>query len=230
MLSKLFSLFFPRFCAVCGKSLISSEKLLCLGCVSDMPRSGSWLQEENLIIQLFKEPQEDKDQIEHASSFLYYTKESPYHQLLHRLKYKGESHIGYELGLWFGAELKRAPLYQTVDVVIPVPLHRKKERKRGYNQSALFAQGIVRQTGWGLEREVIKRIRPTSTQTELNREERQKNVSGAFRLFHPERIAGKHILLVDDVHTTGATLRACASELLKAPGCICSIATVAYIQ
>jgi len=169
-------------------------------------------------------------QVEHASSFLYYTKESPYHQLLIRLKYKGETQIGIELGQWFGAALIKAPLYQTIDAIVPVPLHPKKERKRGYNQSELFAQGIALSTGWALETEVLKRNRHTATQTKLNREERRQNVAGAFALCNPERIAGKHILLVDDVLTTGATLHTCAAELLKAPGCMVWVATVAYVE
>ena len=228
MLNKLFSLFFPRLCAVCGKSLIPGEKLLCIGCASDLPRSGYWLREENIITNLFRETQEVK--IEHASSFLYYTKESPYHQLLIRLKYKGETQIGIELGQWFGAEIKQAPLYKTIEAIIPVPLHPKKERKRGYNQSRLFAEGIASVTGWRLETEVLKRSRHTPTQTRLNREERQKNVAGAFTLCCEERIAGKHVLLVDDVLTTGATLQTCANELLKAHGCKVSVATAAYIE
>ena len=228
MLAKLFSLFFPRLCVVCGKSLIPAEKLLCLGCVSDLPRSGYWLREENIITNLFRESQEIK--IEHTSSFLYYTKESPYHQLLIRLKYKGETQIGIELGRWFGAELKKAPLYQTIEAIVPVPLHPKKERKRGYNQSRLFAEGITSVTGWALETEVLLRTRHTPTQTRLNREERQKNVAGAFTLQKEARITGKHILLVDDILTTGATLQTCVIELLKAPECRVSVATVAYVE
>lgn len=228
MLAQLFSLFFPRLCAVCGKSLIHAEQLLCLGCNSDLPRSGYWQREENIITHLFNESQEIK--IEHASSFLYYTKESPYHQLLHRLKYKGEPQIGIKLGQWFGAELKNAPLYQTIETIIPVPLHPRKERKRGYNQSRLFAQGIASTTGWTLETDVLKRTKHTSTQTKLNREERKKNVAGAFGLSREERIAGKHILLVDDVLTTGATLHTCAAELLTAPECKVWVATIAYIE
>ena len=228
MLEKLFSLFFPRLCAVCGKSLLSAEKLLCLGCISDLPRSGYWLREENIITQLFTQSPEVK--VAHASSFLYYTKESPYHQLLIRLKYKGETHIGIELGWWFGAELKRAPLYQTIEAIIPVPLHPKKERKRGYNQSLLFAKGISQQTGWTLETELLKRTRYTATQTRLNREMRQKNVAGAFILTHQERIEGKHVLLVDDVLTTGATMQTCVKELLKASGCRVSVATIAFME
>ena len=228
MFGKLFSLFFPRLCAVCGKSLISVEKLICLGCTSDLPRSGYWLREENIVAQLFKASPETT--IEHASSFLYYSKESPYHQLLHRLKYKGETQIGIELGRWFGAELLHAPLYQTIDAIVPVPLHPKKERKRGYNQSQLFAQGIALSTGWALETEVLLRNRHTPTQTRLNRAERQKNVAGAFTLSRGERITGKHIMLVDDVLTTGTTLHTCAAELLRAPGCKVWVATAVYVE
>ena len=228
MLKKLFSLFFPRLCVVCGKSLIPAEKILCLGCASDLPKSGYWLLEENILTHLFRESQEIP--VEHVSSFLYYTKESPYHQLLIRLKYKGETQIGVELGRWFGTELKHAPLYQTIEAIIPVPLHPKKERKRGYNQSQLFAEGISSVTGWALETKVLKRTRHTATQTKLNRKERQKNVTGAFSLCNEERIADKHVLLVDDILTTGSTLQTCASELLKAHGCKVSVTTAAYIE
>ena len=228
MLSKLFSLFFPRLCVVCGKSLIDAEKLLCIGCISDLPRSGYWLREENIITQLFSKFPTTK--IEHASSFLYYTKESPYHQLLLQLKYHGAKEIGIELGKWFGAELLQSPFYKTVDAIIPVPLHPKKERKRGYNQSEVFAEGLSLATGWSLETEAIKRTRYTATQTKLNREERQKNVTGAFELYKTEQILGKHLLLVDDVLTTGATLQTCAKELLNVPECKVSIATVTYIE
>ncbi|MCL2727861.1 MAG: ComF family protein [Bacteroidales bacterium] len=228
MLGQLFSLFFPRLCAVCHKSLISVEKLLCLGCISDLPRSGYWLREENIVANLFCESPEIRAQ--HASSLLYYTKESPYHQLLIRLKYKGETQIGIELGQWFGAELIKAPLYQTIEAIVPVPLHPKKERKRGYNQSQLFAQGIALSTGWTLETTVLRRNRHTATQTKLNRDERRQNVAGAFCLSNPERIAGKHILLVDDVLTTGATLQTCVAELLKVPGCKIWVGTIAYVE
>ena len=228
MLSKLFLLFFPRLCAVCGKSLIEAEKLLCIGCMADLPKSEYWLRSNHVITDLFRDLLDVK--IEHASSFLYYTKESPYHSLLQRLKYKGETRIGIEIGKWFGAELKRAPLYQTIEAVIPVPLHPKKERKRGYNQSQLFAEGITSVTGWSLETDLLLRTRHTATQTQLNRVERQQNVAGAFSLNQKEQIAGKHILLVDDVLTTGATLQACVKELLMANGCRVSIAAIAYIE
>jgi len=149
---------------------------------------------------------------------------------LHRLKYKGETTIGRELGKWFGAELLQSPLYQKIDAIVPVPLHPKKERKRGYNQSQVFAEGIAERTGWALEADVMVRIRHTKTQTKLNKQERQKNIAGAFALARPERIKGKHILLIDDVLTTGATLHACAAELLKAPECTVYMATIAYIE
>jgi ComF family protein len=228
MLEKLFSLFFPRLCAVCGRSLIPAEELICLGCISDLPKSGSWLREENPVINEFRESFDIE--VEHASSFLTYSKESPYHQLLHRFKYKGETQIGITLGQWFGAELKRAPLYQTVEGIVPVPLHPKKERKRGYNQSRLFAEGLAAATGWSLEPEALKRNRHTATQTNLSREERQQNVSGAFTLFRRERLEGRHILLVDDVLTTGATIQACAAELLKVAGVKVWVATIAHIE
>jgi len=168
--------------------------------------------------------------IAHASAYLHYTTESAYHQLLLRFKYKGEIAIGRELGKWFGAELLQSPLYQKIDTIVPVPLHPKKERKRGYNQSRIFAAGIAETTGWALETEVLKRIRHTATQTKLNRAERQQNVAGAFALTQPERLAGKQVLLVDDVLTTGATLHTCAAELLTVPECTLYIATIVYIE
>jgi ComF family protein len=228
MIAQLFSLFFPRLCAVCGKSLIFCEKLLCLGCLSDLPRSGFWAREENPVTTLFDDWKEVA--ITHACAYLCYTKESAYHPLLHRLKYKGEPQIGQELGRWFGSELIQSTIYQNIDIIVPVPLHPKKERKRGYNQSFVIAEGIAEVTGWCVESGALKRIRHTATQTLLNREERQKNITGAFALAAPERIQEKHILLIDDVLTTGATLQACAAELCKASGCKIYIATIAYIE
>ena len=226
LLSSLYTLLFPRRCLVCQRVLLPDERLLCLGCMADLPRSGHWLHAEHTLTHQLQE----LVLVQHASAFLRYTKESPYHAMLHQLKYQGNTEVGELLGRWFGETLKTSPWYQDVDMVVPVPLHPKKHRKRGYNQSEVLARGIAAGAGWALEPHLLTRTRHTATQTKLNKTERQQNVAGAFALQYPQKAQNKHILLVDDVFTTGATTASCAHVLLQAPGAKVSIATLAYVE
>jgi Predicted amidophosphoribosyltransferases len=226
MLSSLYTLFFPRRCLVCQRVLLPDERLLCLGCMADLPRSGHWLHAQHTLINQLQE----LVSVHHASAFLRYTKESPYHTMLHQLKYQGNTQVGELMGRWFGEILITSPWYQDVDMVVPVPLHPKKLRKRGYNQSEVLARGIASGANWILEPHLLTRTRHTATQTKLNKAERQQNVAGAFSLQEPQKAQDKHILLVDDVFTTGATTASCASVLLQALGARVSIATLAYVE
>ena len=226
LLSSLYTLFFPRHCLVCQRTLIPSERLICLGCMADLPRSGHWLREQHVLTLLLQE----LVPVQHVSAFLRYTTESPYHAMLHQLKYQGNTEVGEVLGRWFGEALAASPWYQDVELIAPVPLHPKKLRKRGYNQSEVLARGMAAGAGWTLEPHLLVRTRHTATQTKLNKAERQQNVAGAFALQDPQKAQNKHILLVDDVFTTGATTASSALALLQAPGAKVSVATLAYVE
>jgi ComF family protein len=202
------------------------EHVLCTSCVYHLPRTNYWKEQGNPVEQIFW----GRVRLEHACAFFFFSKGSRYRKLLHQLKYHGKKEIGVELGRRFGLELKEATLYQTVDCVVPVPLHPKKQRKRGYNQSEQIAAGITGITGWALDTESVIRNHYTDTQTRKSRMDRWENVSDVFTVRYPERLRGKHVLLIDDVVTTGATIEACTTRLLEIEGCRVSVATLAYAK
>ena len=147
--------------------------------------------------------------------------------MIHQLKYRGKKEIGVSLGRYYGRELKTAPLFSSANMVIPVPLHRKKLKKRGYNQSETFAQGIAESMEVKSGSNILIRSYASETQTKKSRFSRWKNVEDIFKVIAPEKIQDKHILLVDDVVTTGSTLEACANKILEVPGTKVSVATIA---
>ncbi|MDO9615953.1 MAG: phosphoribosyltransferase family protein, partial [Bacteroidota bacterium] len=165
--------------------------------------------------------------IEHATAFFHFSKGSKYQSLLHNLKYKGMKELGAEIGKQFGIDLLMSGNFSNVDVICPVPLHPLKEKKRGYNQSWWIASGIAHQMQKQLSDDNLKRNTATETQTRKARFERWQNVAGIFELTNPEAFSGKHILLVDDVVTTGSTLEACAQAIITKTDAKVSIATLA---
>lgn len=150
-------------------------------------------------------------------------------KLVHLLKYKGEARVGYKLGFLLGVQLRESSLFSDVDYVIPVPLHPKKERKRGFNQSMVIAEGVAEALGAKVGRNFVRRTVNTQTQTQKNRIERYANVRSIFSVSNVHRLEGKHLLVVDDVITTGATIESCAAELLNAATCRVSIASVGTV-
>lgn len=223
LLFYLTELLFPRLCVVCGDKLIEQEQSICLHCLHHLPRTNFHLEPENRVAQLFY----GRVQIEFATSFFYFSKGSSYQTLLHNLKYKGMKEIGEEIGKHFGIDLLQSPEFSSVDIICPVPLHPQKEKKRGYNQSWWIASGIARQMQKELSDDNLKRVTATETQTRKSRFERWQNVEGIFELTNPEAFSGKHILLVDDVVTTGSTLEACAQTIISQSNAKVSIATLA---
>jgi ComF family protein len=220
------ALLFPKQCEACGNALQGNEHVLCVPCIYHLPRTNYWNEAGNTMEQLFW----GKLRIEHACALFFFGKGSRYRKLLHKLKYNGKREIGIELGRRLGMELKTAPLYHGIDVIVPVPLHPKKQRKRGYNQSEQIARGIAEITGWPVDATSLTRQLFTATQTRKTRMERWKNVSEVFTVKHAEPLVGKHVLLVDDVITTGATLEACAQQLLHVNGCRVSMVTLACVK
>ena len=146
---------------------------------------------------------------------------------MHQLKYKDRPDVGQYLGKVYGAMLRQAPAFESVELILPVPLHERRLRQRGYNQSAAFAEGLAQAWGIPFDDKALRRTQHTETQTHKSRIERFDNVSAAFAVAQAETLQGKHLLLVDDVLTTGATLEACGLKLLEIPGTRLSLATIA---
>ena len=219
----LLSLLFPRLCYACGNHLLRNEKLICTECYVLIPRTNYHLEEDNPVARIFW----GRCRIEKAAAFSFYNRDSRIRRLIHNLKYKGIKDIGIELGRIYGLSLLNSGFTRDIDVIIPVPLHRSKQRIRGFNQSYLISEGISEATGLPVDGESLVRIARTATQTRKSRYERWKNVEGTFIVEDPSCIRGKHILLIDDVITTGSTMESCAAELLKTEGVKVSVAAVA---
>lgn len=221
-LSSLSELFFPRLCIPCGRKLMDAEQFLCIHCWQDLPRTHYHSDPDNKVAQLFW----GRAKISRATAWLLFRKGSHYQLLVHYLKYKGYHEIGRVLGYQFGLELKYTA-FANNDLVIPVPLHNSRLKKRGYNQSEMLAAGLSESLHITLLAKALQRTVSTATQTKKNRFERWQNVAGIFQVIHPEAILGKQILLVDDVITTGATLEAAVNSLLEAGAKSIDIAALA---
>jgi len=214
--------FFPLRCLVCGKSLGNPGEVLCLGCEYRMPRTGFRDDPENPVSKLFW----GRVPVECGTSLFRFEKGSSYQVLLHELKYRGNRKSGLYLGRLLGHELKHTS-YSICELIIPVPLHRKRYRERGYNQSELIGRGLSEVLDIPMATHVLIRSGQQDSQTTMGRLDRFRNVSGNFRLCsHPPDLDGMRILLIDDVVTTGATLEACCRVLLDAFRCRIYVATV----
>ena len=221
-----FCLLYPRLCMACEKIHLPPKQILCTSCEFKIPRTNFHLQKENDFTKKFW----GRVNIYTGTSLFYFYKKSKTQNLIHNLKYKGKKEIGVNLGKMMGSTLKKSLLYQNLDLIIPIPLHFKKEIRRGFNQSALFAQGIsaTLQVPWSSEYLLRKHF--TTTQTQKSRIERFQNVENAFEIPRPQFLENKHILLVDDVLTTGATLEAAALKILNIAGTKISLATIAIAK
>jgi len=217
------SLVFPRICAGCGNSLWKHEQVLCNLCEFRLPKTNFHREADNPVSRIFW----GRARIESAAAFLYFNKGSRVQRLVHQLKYKGRKDIGIWLGKMYGRELLNIPPFNTVRAVIPVPLHKKKYMKRGYNQSEQIAIGLSGPLNAPVNRFLLTRTKPTETQTRKSRFSRYQNVREIFTVYNPEAWAGSHLLLVDDVITTGATLESCVEALSAIPGVKVSIVCIA---
>ncbi|MDR2126430.1 MAG: ComF family protein [Prevotellaceae bacterium] len=219
-----FDLIYPELCEICNKSLVRGEKLICSNCRIDIPLTRNWHERENSVEQIFW----GRAPVVAATSYFFFARGSKYRILLHKLKYAGRADIGVTLGLWFGNELAASKRFSDIDCIIPVPLHPAKQKSRGYNQSEKICEGLSIALNKPVDIKTVIRSAFTNTQTQKNRMERWHNVSNVFEIINPEKLKNKHVLLVDDVLTTGATLEACCNAILSNADCRISIATLAF--
>ena len=225
-LEYLFQLIYPNLCLACEQHPKAKDQLCCTTCMSKLYYTELHLQKENTFTQHFW----GRVEIESAASFLYYSKESPAQKLIQKLKYNKKSNIGVKLGEEHGELLKESPFFKNIDLIIPVPLHPKKEYQRGYNQSWMYAKGLAKAMKKPLSNKHLHRVKNTQTQTKKSRMERVQNTNDAFTLTNADALIGKHLLIVDDVMTTGATLEACALKLQVVENIKISLATLAIAK
>ena len=216
------ALFYPNLCVGCEKNLYRDEKHLCLNCLTQLPRTNYHQIKENVIEKRFY----GRAEIQYASTFLYFEKEIITQKLLHEIKYRGKKELGEQLGALFGSQLANSH-FNEVDIIIPVPLHPNKLRIRGYNQSEWIAKGIAKTMQKPLVNNVLKRIIENPTQTSKGVYERWENTTGIFESENTDLLENKHLLLVDDVLTTGSTLEACIVPLKEIQGVKISIVALA---
>lgn len=222
-LTDFISLFYPQLCSSCGHALQKGEEVICTFCRHYLPKTYFHLERNNAIEKHFW----GRVAITRAAACYYFQKGSRVQHLIHQLKYKDKTEVGVTIGKIYGHDLLQSVDYRTVDLIVPVPLHKSKELLRGYNQADLFSEGlsVAMEKPWS--KHALQRISATETQTHKSRFERWQNVGSVFKVSKPATLAGKHILLTDDVITTGSTLEACAQILLELPETKVSIATIA---
>lgn len=219
----LLGLFMPRRCAGCDEPLLRFESGICLGCLMDLPLTRFHSDPGNQVAQLFW----GKVQLEAASALMFFHRHGKVQRMLHRLKYKHDVEVGHLLGKLMARELMACPRFQEVDTLLPIPLHPGKERKRGYNQSQLLVDGIRMEWPLASVNGSLRRVQHTSSQTRKGRMDRWSNVKEAFHLPDPMALKDRHVLLVDDVVTTGATIEGCVKALSQVPGIRISLFTAA---
>lgn len=224
MFKDFLSLIYPRLCMACGQSLYNKEFCICTFCRYHLPKTNFHLKEKNPVSKLFW----GRVPIHSAASYYLFSKGGKVQKLIHQLKYREQKEIGTFLGNLYGNDLKLSPAFDSVELIVPIPLHPKRLKKRGYNQSSLFAEGLADAMQKEFDDDIVYRELAAESQTRKSRFNRWKNVESNFKVRFPDKLANKHILLVDDVVTTGSTLEACANAVLQVPGTKVSVATIAY--
>jgi len=223
VIKNLLNLFFPKVCYACNGLLTDNERDICTICRHDLPITNCHFSEDDSVEKVFY----GRVEIKEATALFRFSKKGLVQQLLHNLKYKGYEKIGHVLGVWLGQELKEANGFNTIDLVVPVPLHRKKLRKRGFNQVALFGIEIAKALNAEYRDDILIKTSATTTQVFKKRFARWKDGNAVFTLQNQTLIQGKHVLIVDDIITTGATIEACAIILQSANVNKISVATMA---
>jgi ComF family protein len=222
-LNDFVGLFVPRLCPACDKALLTFEEVLCLECLTDLPRTRFHHDPQNKVEQLFW----GRVRLEAASAFLQFSRSGKAQGMLHQLKYRQDRSVGIHLGRLMAEELRNVTRFHGVDAYLPVPLHHRKERRRGYNQSRVLAEGMADVWPKPILGQELMRVVRTPSQTRKGRLERWVNVKEAFQLPDPEALRGMHVLIIDDVVTTGATVEGCIKALERVPDLRVSLFTAA---
>lgn len=226
MIINLLNLFFPHVCLSCEAHLNDNEKHICTFCRNELPVTNFHSDIDNAVAKRLY----GRVNYKNATSLLWFNKKGITQHLLHNLKYKGHEEVGVLLGKWLGEELSEVDAYKDIDVVVPVPLHKSKLRKRGYNQVDKFGKEIAQSLSVEFNNKVLIKTKATATQVFKNRLKRILTHDADFSLSEYNSLIGKHVLLVDDIITTGATIEACANQLLKIEGVSISVATMAIAE
>ena len=222
ILNSLLDLVFPKLCVCCGGVLMEGEENICLTCLYTLPRVVEKDYTDNKVMEIFL----GRVRLEKAMSWCRFDKETNVQNILHHIKYKGKSKFANQIGEIMAREMLN--FFVDIDAIVPVPLHPKKERMRGYNQSEEIARGVHEVVGLPIFSQLIERTRFSETQTHKNKEERWKNTEGLFTLAPNDGFEGKHILLIDDVLTTGSTAIACLKCLEQIPNVKLSFLSLAF--
>ncbi len=225
--TRLLDLISPRLCVVCGQRLAVSEETLCSKCNLHLPRTGFASNPyENLMAKTFW----GQIPLERAAALFYYEPHAETANIIYELKYKNHPEAGLTMGRMTARELQRSGFFEGIDAIVPVPLARKREHQRGYNQSLEIARGVSQITGLPILNKVVRRTAFEGSQTQKSRQERNENVEKVFELADGDSISGKHLLVVDDVVTTGATIIACGKQLTKAGGVRLSVLSLGFTK
>lgn len=217
------NLLYPAACHICEAELLKHEELICTSCLHDLPVTKYHLDNENPVKKVFY----GRVKIEKATALLHFRKKSGVQHLIHDLKYRGHQEIGAYLGRWLGEEIRSLSEYKDIDAVIPVPLHKTRLKERGYNQVEGFGKELAQALNAEYIDDVLLKINSIQTQTLKDRISRWGKIEETLEITNFNKIEGKHILLADDLVTTGATLEACAHKLFEVPGIRISVATMA---
>jgi ComF family protein len=223
MFKSIINLFFPPVCAGCHSFLLSNENVICTLCRHNIPLTNHHLNPENESFKKFY----GRIPVEHSSALLYFHKKGIVQELIHNLKYKGQEEIGTVLGEWYADDLKNSTIIQSVDEIIPVPLHKRKLRERGYNQVTNFGLELSKNLNIPYESNILLRNVYSKTQSKKTLLNRSDGIDTIFDVVFTDKDHNKHFLLIDDVITTGSTLEACSHALLKIPGAKISIVCMA---
>jgi len=224
ILSPFIHFFYPHTCIGCGSDIIEKENFLCLECINELPHTNFALHSNNPLEKFFW----GRMPVTSGMSEFYFSKASAIQNCIHEFKYKGNIKLGLYLGRMMGKSILNSNRFSNIDLLIPLPLFTRKEFKRGFNQSSILCNGINEITNIPVMVNNVIRIKATETQTKKGRIERWENVEKSFSVADAETLKGKHVLLVDDVITTGATIEACGSQILKVEDTKLSIASLAF--